>query len=210
MKGKFITVEGVEGVGKSTNIGFIQRLLQERGLEVFLTREPGGTPLAEELREILLTKRGEKFNPTAELLVVFAARAQHLQEIILPKLAQGIWVLSDRFTDATYAYQGYGRSLSLELIRQLEIIVQNGLQPDATFYLDIQVELGLARAKARADFDRFEQEELDFFERTRRGYLDRVQQDPSRFMVINAGQELNQVQEDIRLALDKKITGWAA
>ncbi len=202
MQGKFLTIEGTEGVGKSTNLSFIKDRLESHGVEVIMTREPGGTPLAEELREILLANRGEAFDATAELLIIFAARAQHLNTVIRPALERGLWVLSDRFTDATYAYQGYGRGLSLDNISQLELLVQNKLHPDSTFILDIDVKLGLERASQRAELDRFENEKIAFFENVRKGYLDRVKANPARYHVINAGQSLVSVQAEIARVVD--------
>lgn len=202
MKGKFLTIEGTEGVGKSTNLSFIKDRLESHGVEVMMTREPGGTPLAEELREILLANRDEAFDATAELLIIFAARAQHLNTVIRPALERGLWVLSDRFTDATYAYQGYGRGLSLDNISQLELLVQNKLHPDSTFILDIDVKLGLERASQRAELDRFENEKIAFFENVRQGYLDRVNANPARYYVIDAGQSLVNVQSEIARVVD--------
>ena len=204
-RGKFLTVEGTEGVGKSTNIAFIQSFLEERGIDLVVTREPGGTPLAEELREMLLAKREETFNATAELLIIFAARAQHLQTIILPALAQGRWVLSDRFTDATFAYQGCGRGLNIEHITLLENLVQGELRPDCTFLLDIDVKVGLQRAQQRAELDRFECEKIEFFENVRQGYLARVAENPRRYQKINAGQDLASVQKDLYKALTELV-----
>jgi len=203
MRGKFISVEGGEGVGKSTNIEFIRQTLADRGIDVLVTREPGGTPLAEEIREILLARREESMVPSTELLLVFAARAQHLQRVILPALEKGQWVVSDRFTDATFAYQGYGRGLSLDDISDLEILVQKGLHPDVTILLDIDVEIGLQRARQRASLDRFEMEEIDFFKRVRQGYLARLNEEPERFALVNAGQELDAVQMDIAAVLQR-------
>ncbi len=197
MTGKFITLEGTEGVGKSTNLAFIEQTLRARGIDVLLTREPGGTPLAEELREILLANRDEAFDATAELLTIFAARAQHFHQVILPALESGRWVLCDRFTDATFAYQGCGRGLPLETITQLETMVQQGVHPDITFLLDIDVAQGLARAKERATLDRFEREEVAFFERVREGYHARVKAAPERYFVVDAGQSLDAVRKDI-------------
>lgn len=202
MIGKFLTIEGTEGVGKSTNLSFIKDRLESHGVEVMMTREPGGTPLAEELRELLLANRDEAFDATAELLIIFAARAQHLNTVIRPALDRGLWVLSDRFTDATYAYQGYGRGLSLENISQLELLVQNKLHPDSTFILDIDVKVGLERASKRAELDRFENEKVTFFENVRKGYLDRVKANPSRYHVIDAGQALVDVQAKIASVVD--------
>ena len=197
----FLTVEGVEGVGKTTNVGFIKSLLERANIDFVSTREPGGTPLAEELRDVLLQNREELVNGHAEMLMVFAARAQHLNQFILPALAKGQWVVCDRFTDATYAYQGCGRDLGAEDVLILEKLVQRGRQPDLTIYLDLDVEIGLQRASKRGELDRFENENRDFFEKVRQGYLDRVAADPGRFVVIDASQPLEKVQEDIRQAL---------
>ncbi len=203
MKAKFITVEGTEGVGKTTNIEFIKTWLQSREIEFIATREPGGTPLAEEVRDCLLRNREELVDSTAELLLVFAARAQHINTLIRPALERGIWVLCDRFTDATFAYQGAGRGLDKNLITLLENEVQKGLHPDLTLYLDIDIELGLERASLRGEFDRFEKEQVSFFEKVREGYKERVAQNPSRYAVIEAGQALQEVQIDIKQALEK-------
>lgn len=203
--GFFITVEGTEGVGKSTNIAFIQQLLAEQGKELLVTREPGGTPLAEEIRAMLLSQRQEPVANDAELLLVFAARAQHLAQTIKPALAQGKWVLSDRFTDATFAYQGAGRGLDWQRIAQLEQFVQGDLRPDLTLLLDLPVEVGMARASARSAPDRFETEKQAFFERVRAGYLRRVQEEPSRFAVIDASAPLVNVQQQIKDALITKL-----
>lgn len=204
--GKFITIEGTEGVGKSTNLAFVQNWLQARGIDVVVTREPGGTPLAEQVRGLLLSKREEVVDETAELLLVFAARAQHLQRVIKPALARGAWVLCDRFTDATYAYQGGGRGLNLHTIAQLEQLVQGDLRPDLTLILDIDVELGLNRAKARGELDRFESETLVFFERVRAAYRQRASEAPERYALVDAGQELTAVQRDIDQLLNKMLT----
>ena len=163
MRGKFITIEGTEGVGKTTNIEFIQSWMNSKKLTFGTTREPGGTPLAEQLRELLLAPREETVCNTAELLMMFAARAQHLNQVIEPMLSEGAWVLCDRFTDATYAYQGAGRHMRDDLIRDLELMVQGSLQPDLTLILDIPVQVGLARASERSAPDRFEQEQIEFF-----------------------------------------------
>lgn len=205
-RGKFITIEGTEGVGKSTNLAHIRGWLKARGIEVVMSREPGGTPLAEEVRALLLAKRDESVDETAELLLIFAARAQHLQQVIEPALARGAWVLCDRFTDATYAYQGGGRGLSLDTIAQLEQLVQGDLRPDLTLILDIDVELGLSRAKARGELDRFESETLAFFERVRTVYRQRAAQAPERYAMVDAGQDLNGVQRDIDLVLQRLMT----
>lgn len=204
-RGVFITLEGVEGVGKTTNLAFMRDWLKSAGVELVCTREPGGTPLAEELRSLLLAHREEAVDPTAELLMVFAARAQHLSQVIEPALAQGKWVLCDRFTDATFAYQGGGRKLPVSLIETLESLVQGGRHPDRTFYLDLDVEIGLARARGRAAVDRFEREQRAFFEAVRSAYWQRVQDDPKRFSVIDAGVSLDEVQANIAAELAKLL-----
>ena len=200
--GRFITVEGSEGVGKSSNLDFIEALLREAGKDVVRTREPGGTELGETLRGILLDARQKAICDDAELLLMFAARAQHLAEVIRPALAAGKWVLCDRFTDATYAYQGGGRGIPFARIAVLEQWVQGDLRPDLTLLLDMPVEAGLARAGARSEPDRFEQEQTAFFERVRRAYLERARQAPERFRIIDASPPLPDVQAQIRKALE--------
>ncbi|MDN5515647.1 MAG: dTMP kinase [Pseudomonas sp.] len=197
MTGLFITLEGPEGAGKSTNREYLAERLREQGVDVLLTREPGGTPLAERIRELLLDPSDEPMAADAELLLVFAARAQHLQQVIRPALAKGSVVLCDRFTDATYAYQGGGRGLSVERIAQLEQFVQGELRPDLTLIFDLPIEIGLARAAARGRLDRFEQEGRGFFEAVRQAYLQRAEQAPQRYRVLDAGKTLAQVQADI-------------
>lgn len=203
--GKFITLEGGEGVGKSTNLQFIQQYLQTHGVEVCLTREPGGTALAERIRGLLLDHGEEAVTPQAELLLVFAARAQHLQHFILPRLHQGQWVLCDRFTDATYAYQGGGRQMDTDCIAWLENTVQADLRPDLTLLLDAPVEIGMQRAQKRGALDRFESERRDFFERVRNSYLQQAQANPQRYRVIDASQPLAAVQAQITQILDALI-----
>lgn len=203
--GRFITLEGTEGVGKSTNLRFIESVLRQHQISYQLTREPGGTPLAEEVRELLLANRDEDVADDAELLLVFAARAQHLARVIRPTLAEGRWVLCDRFTDATFAYQGGGRGLSKEMISQLEVMVQRGLQPDLTILLDLPVEIGLARASQRGDLDRFENERVAFFDQVRNAYLERAAADPERFAVIDASGTLEQVQQQIAAVLERYL-----
>lgn len=203
--GKFLTLEGTEGVGKSTNLAFVRDWLESRNIEVVVTREPGGTPLAEEIRGLLLAKRDEPVDQTAELLLVFAARAQHLAQLIKPALARGAWVLSDRFTDATFAYQGGGRGLSKAVIRQLETLVQGDLRPDLTLILDIDVKLGLSRASQRGELDRFESETLEFFERVRAAYKERASANPKGYAIVDAGQTLEKVQQDIDQVLSRLI-----
>ncbi|MFG0322588.1 dTMP kinase [Pseudomonas sp. zjy_15] len=197
MSGLFITLEGPEGAGKSTNRDYLAARLREHGLDVVLTREPGGTPLAEKVRELLLAPSDEGMAADTELLLVFAARAQHLAQVIRPALARGSVVLCDRFTDATYAYQGGGRGLSVERIAALEQFVQGNLRPDLTLVFDLPVEVGLARAAARGRLDRFEQEGQAFFEAVRQAYLQRAQGAPQRYSLLDAAQSLEAVQRDI-------------
>lgn len=201
MTGCFITLEGPEGAGKSTNREFLAERLRERGIDVLLTREPGGTPLAERIRELLLAPSDEPMASDTELLLVFAARAQHLDQVIRPALARGTVVLCDRFTDATYAYQGGGRGLAKQRIEQLENFVQGDLRPDLTLIFDLPVDIGLSRAAARGRLDRFEQEGLGFFEAVRNAYLERARQAPTRYQVIDAGQPLAAVQRDLQALL---------
>jgi len=210
-RGCLITVEGVEGVGKSTNIDFIQRHLQSLNREVVLTREPGGTTLGEELRRLLLDHRREGMVPDAELLMIFAARAEHLARVIRPALEAGRWVVCDRFTDATYAYQGGGRGIAAARIAVLEEWVQGELRPDLTLILDAPVEIGLRRAEGRkGEADRFEKEDAAFFDRVRQDYLKRARDQAQRYRVIDAGRDLSVVQTQIAAVLDAWMEGRAA
>ena len=203
MTGRFITIEGGEGAGKSTAQTFLADKLAARGISVLRTREPGGTPLAEAIRRNLLSLDEEAPVELAELLLVFAARAQHLAKVIEPALEQGQWVLCDRFTDATYAYQGAGRGLSAEFIGKLETLVQGDRNPDTVILLDMPPQIGLARARARGALDRFEQEERAFFERVRQGYLERAAAFPDRYVVVDATQELSEVQRSLEAVMAK-------
>jgi dTMP kinase len=196
-RGKFITLEGGEGVGKTTNLIFIKDYLQQQDIAVTVTREPGGTALAEKIRHLVLDIDGESIAESTELLLMFAARAQHIQHVIEPALAQGNWVLCDRFTDATYAYQGGGRNVSIVTIALLEQLVQGDLRPDLTLLLDAPIEIGMERAQKRGAFDRFEAEKISFFTRVRQMYLDRAAQQPARIKVIQANQPLVNVQREI-------------
>lgn len=195
---RFITVEGVEGAGKSSSLNFIRALIETTGGEVVVTREPGGTPLGEELRAVLLDHREEGMSSSAELLLMFAARAEHLERLILPALAAGQWVLCDRFTDATYAYQGGGRGIARERIRTLAEWVHPGFDPALTLLLDVPVEQGLARAGQRTAPDRFESERAEFFERVRQNYLAQADREPSRYRIVDASTEPAEVQARIR------------
>ena len=197
MRGLFITLEGPEGAGKTTNRAYLAEQLQAQGFVVTLTREPGGTALAELIREILLAPHAETMAVDTELLLMFAARAQHLAQVILPALAEGKIVICDRFTDATYAYQGGGRGLDCSRIALLEQFVQGDLRPDMTLLFDLPVEEGMARAVARGKLDRFEQEQQLFFENVRQSYLQRAQNDPQRFRLVNAQQTLADVQKNL-------------
>ncbi len=201
-KGRFITLEGGEGVGKTTNLVFLEQLLIAQGIGVVKTREPGGTLLAEKIRQLLLETHDEAVDPMAELLMMFAARAQHIRHVIKPALARGDWVLCDRFTDATYAYQGGGRGMAMDKIAWLERAVQGDLKPDLTLLLDAPVQIGMVRAKGRGELDRFEQERCDFFEKVRQTYLNLAQQQPERFAVIDASQPLDDVQRAIKSRID--------
>ncbi len=200
-RGKFITLEGVEGVGKTTNLRFIQGILDAQGVDMIITREPGGTRVAEEIRDLLLNRQDETIAPEAELLMMFAARAQHIKHVIAPALTNGQWVLCDRFTDASYAYQGGGRGMALSSIRWLENMVQRDLRPDLTLLLDASVETGMARARQRGKLDRFEREHCQFFERVRQAYLQQAQRHPHRYAIINADRPLTEVQDDISQVL---------
>jgi len=193
----FITLEGPEGAGKSTNREYLAERLRAAGIEVLLTREPGGTPLAERIRDVLLTPLEEVMNADTELLLVFAARAQHLATVIRPALERGAVVLCDRFTDSTYAYQGAGRGLSLARIAALEDFVQGELRPDLTLVFDLPVDVGLARASARGRLDRFEQEGQAFFETVREAFLARAAAAPQRYVLGDAAQPLAQVQQSL-------------
>lgn len=203
MSGRFVTVDGGEGAGKTTQMGFMREYLERRGCRVVVTREPGGTSLGEEIRALLLGHRDGGMTLTAETLLMFAARAEHLERVIRPALATGCWVLCDRFTDATYAYQGGGRGLPLEQIAVLEEWVQGELRPDLTLLLDIPVATGLMRAGRRSVADRFEREDVDFFERVRAMYLERVAREPDRYRIVDASQSVEAVQAEVETMLAK-------
>ena len=194
--GKFITVEGIEGVGKSTNIEFLAALIEEKGLKVIRTREPGGTPMAERIRSLLLEHGEEPMTDIAELLLFFASRSLHIQNAIKPALQAGQWVVCDRFTDASRAYQGDGRGLNQDPINTLANWVQEDLQPDMTVLLDAPAEVGMDRAGRRGAADRLEIEKTDFYARVREGYLALAKSEPHRFIVIDASRPLSQVQVD--------------
>ena len=207
--GRFLTIEGIEGVGKTTQVARLSQALHQRGIAHVVTREPGGTPLAERIREIVLNARDETLPPRAELLLMFAARAVHLQNLVEPNLAAGRWVLCDRFTDATYAYQGGGRGMRSEDIRMLETLVQGARRPDLTVLLDAPVEQALQRARQRnagAVTDRFESERAEFFERVRGAYRARAAAEPGRIASIDAGESADLVA--VRILELLKARSW--
>ncbi|GKT11198.1 MAG: dTMP kinase [Thiomicrorhabdus sp.] len=211
MQGQFITLEGTEGGGKSTNLLFIEDFLASQGVDVIVTREPGGTEIGEAIREVLLNKAFTAMQDETELLLMFAARAQHLKEKIQPAIAAGKWVISDRFTDATYAYQGGARGLDFSRIAEIEQWVQQGFQPDSTFIFDLPVEIGMARVRSRSQqtgqvIDRFEQEKQAFFEKVRAAYLVRAYASPTRYEILDASQPLEVIQEQIRVRLEGMLT----
>lgn len=195
--GLFITFEGGEGVGKSTALNFLQNYLAAADIPLVVTREPGGTPLGEEIRQALLSVRDSHVDPLAELLLMFAARSQHLQEKIRPALNEGLWVLCDRFTDASYAYQAGGRRLPTLWVQQLEQLVQGDLRPDCTLLLDAPVETGIERARGRGELDRFEREQRDFFQRVRDTYLRLARESSGRYRIVDASQPLEAVMSQI-------------
>jgi dTMP kinase len=202
--GRFITLEGIEGAGKSTVVQLIKEWLASRGIPARVTREPGGTPLAERVREIVLNRGAETIAPRAETLLMFAARSIHVENLIRPALARGEWVLCDRFTDASRAYQGYGRGMDLAWIEQLANAVHGDLQPDCTLLLDLPVEVGLTRARSRSGLaaDRFEAEATEFFERVRQGYLKIAAAEPRRVHVIDAAVDLQAVTREVTRVLE--------
>jgi len=207
-RGLFITVEGGEGVGKSTNIEFMAQKLTHQGVNLVVSREPGGTELAESIRHLLLQVGDEPVADITELLLMFAARAQHINQVIEPALREGKWVLCDRFTDATYAYQCGGRGMSVSTVNQLEQLVQGQLRPDYTLLLDAPIETGMARAKERGDLDRFEREDMAFFQRVRSAYLKLAQDSSGRFHVVDASLSLHEVQGTIDKICHELIACW--
>ncbi len=202
-RGKFITVEGIEGVGKSTNIDFLSSLIEAKGLSVVRTREPGGTPIAERIRALLLEHGEETMTDIAELLLFFAARSLHIHNAIKPALQIGQWVVCDRFTDASRAYQGSGRGFNQDTINTLADWVQEGLQPDLTILLDAPAEIGMDRAGRRGAADRLEIEKTEFYARVREGYLALAESEPERFAIIDASQTL----DDVQVAISEKLVG---
>jgi dTMP kinase len=205
MTGRFITLEGIEGAGKSTVARFAREWLEARGKRVTLTREPGGTPLAERVRQLVLDRQGEPITPPTETLLMFAARGLHVENLIRPALARGDWVVCDRFTDATRAYQGAGRGVNGAWIEQLAAEIQRGLTPDCTLLLDLPVSAGLERVQKRsgpAPTDRFEEEPAKFFERVREAYLELARVEPKRIRIINAAGSVEEVQQAVVAVLE--------
>lgn len=205
MSGHFISIDGIEGAGKSTQMAFINQYLQQRNIPTLLTREPGGSPMAEKIRNLLLDNTSIMDYKT-ELLLMFAARNDHIQTTIKPALTQGFWVLSDRFSDASYAYQGGGRGLSLDYISQVNSATINGFCPDLSLFLDIPIEVVIQRITLRGQLDRFEQEDKAFFHRVRQVFLARAKQAPKRIKLIDANRDISSVQVDITTALSSYIT----
>ena len=203
VRGKFITVEGSEGVGKSTNVDFLAAAIKDHGYEVICTREPGGTPIAERIRQILLEHGEEPLPDIAELLLFFASRSLHISNKIRPALEAGKWVICDRFTDASRAYQGAGRGLDMQRINLLADWVQDDLQPDMTLLLDAPAEIGMQRAQQRGETDRLESEQISFYERVRAGYLTLAEANPGRYRVVDAARPLQEVQVSIGAVLEQ-------
>jgi len=202
VSGVFITIEGTEGVGKSTSIAFVREYLETAGFSVVVTREPGGTQLGERIRELVLSSRPGSLSATTEALLMYAARSHHLDRVIRPALRDGVWVVCDRFVDATTAYQGAGRSANMDLLDELEKRVLNGLKPDLTLLLDAPLDIGFARIRHR-ERDHFEQEGREFFERVRDAYHEIAMREPERVQVIDAAQTIEDVQISLRSALER-------
>jgi dTMP kinase len=205
MQARFITLEGIEGAGKSTQLEVVRACLEERGISVMTSREPGGTPIAERIRSVLLDPESQGMAADTELLLMFAARAEHLAQSILPALRRGTWVVCDRFTDATYAYQGGGRGIDTDRIAVLEKYVQGSLRPDLTILLDLDVSAGLARAGRRSAPDRFESETIRFFEGVRQAYLERAARYPERIRVIDARGNALAVGDQVRATVESLV-----
>jgi dTMP kinase len=201
MNNYFITLEGIEGAGKSTAVKFLANFLQKKNIDFILTREPGGTEIAEKIRKVLLEHYQEPMHPDTEMLLYFAGRAQHLNQVIIPALKKGQWVICDRFTDATYAYQGGGRGLSKEKITILEQWVQGDLRPNYTLLFDVSVDIGLDRLKKNRVLDRFEIEKKSFFEKIRHCYLERAKKEPNRFYIVDANKNLEDVEKQVTTIL---------
>ena len=203
---RFISFEGTEGAGKSTAINCLKQWFNERGVDPIISREPGGTPLAEEIRSMLLAHRDEAVDQHTELLLMYASRVQHVEVKIKPALERGDWVISDRFNDASFAYQGTGRAIGEAKLAKLDDWALDGFKPGLTFFLDLPVSVGMERAGQRGELDRFEQEDLDFFERVREGYLRRAEQDPERFVIVDAALSIPEVEEQVVTILEQRYS----
>jgi dTMP kinase len=197
MSPSFISIEGGEGAGKSTSIEYIRQKLDACGIECVVTREPGGTPMAEDIRQLLLQHRDETVDPYTELLLMFASRRQHVENVIRPALASGKWVVCDRFTDASFAYQGFGRGLDHDFIASLKYWVHGDLNPNMTLLFDLDINIGMERAGKRSNFDRIETEETSFFERVRQGYLTQAKAEPQRYRIVDASQSMTHVERQV-------------
>ena len=204
-QGKFITFEGTEGVGKTTQIQLLEKYLKAKNIKCLVTREPGGTILGERIRKLLLNNDALDIDPMAELLLMFSARAQHLRDVIHPALKDNIWVLCDRFTDASYAYQGGGRGLPYASIRRIETVVQDGFTADLTILLSGDIESGMRRVSKRGDKDRFELEKIEFFERVRHSYLNLAKANPERFSIVDADQTIDKAALAIQTAMKRRF-----
>jgi len=202
---RFISLEGSEGVGKTTSLKFVQSFVEALGHEVLITREPGGTPMAEEIRNILLSEREETVEVDTELLLMFAARTQHVNQVIKPALEQGKWVICDRFVDASYAYQGGGRGIEFSRLQQLEKWCLGDFSPDVTLLLDMSSSEGIERTKKRGKADRFEIERMSFYEKIRNAYLQRAKMEPCRIHIINAAPSVEVVQAEIKSVLEQYL-----
>ena len=208
-KGMFITLEGSEGVGKTTSLVFVKDYIESLGHRVVVTREPGGTPLAEELRNVLLSKREESVEIDTELLLMFAARSQHVNQVIKPALDSGAWVICDRFVDASYAYQGGGRGIEFDKIEALENWCLKGFAPDLTLLLDMSVEVGIERTKKRGEADRFEVEKMEFYQKIRKAYLQRAEKEPNRICIVDASPSVETVQATLTKVLNVRCNSSA-
>ena len=204
MLGQFITIEGIECVGKSTNAKFIETMLNKKGYKALVTREPGGSGIGEKIRNILLFEKKDTLSPMTELLLLFAAREKHINEIIKPALENGTWVICDRFTDASFAYQGFGRELGFEKVNQLKALIQKDFEPDLTILLDAPLEVITSRRKLNPN-DRFESEDKKFFGRVRNGYLELAKIFEDRVKVIDASQDIEDVQNQIKILINSMV-----
>jgi dTMP kinase len=210
MASSFISIEGGEGAGKSTSIEYIKQKLEACGIACVVTREPGGTPMAEDIRQLLLQHRDETVDPYTELLLMFASRRQHVQNVIRPALAAGKWVVCDRFTDASFAYQGFGRGLDQDFISNLKNWVHGDLNPNMTLLFDLDIEIGMKRAGKRSDFDRIETEKTSFFERVRQGYLTQAKAEPQRYRIVDASQSITDVERQLDRFLAPLLTSFSS